>query len=67
MVIKMYEPLYSDKVALKDMATLEEQYHGTACLEYASVGSVRLLKIGLAGLNFVADSCRRERILCALG
>ena len=58
MVIKMYEPLYSDKVALKDMATLEEQYHGTACLEYASVGSVWLLKIGLAGLNFVADSCR---------
>ena len=52
MVNKMYEPLYSDKVALKDMATLEEQYHGTACLEYASVGSVWLLKIGLAGLNF---------------
>ena len=58
MVIKMYEPLFSDKVALKDMAALKEQYHGTACLEYASVGSVWLLKIGLAGLNFVADSCR---------
>lgn len=67
MVIKMYEPLYSDKVALKDMTALEDKYLGKACLEYASVGSVWLLNIGLAALNLVADSCRRERILCALG
>ena len=33
------------------MAALKDKYHGTACLEYASVGSVWLLIIGLAGLN----------------
>lgn len=37
MVIKMYDPLFSDKVALKDMAALEEQYLGMAAFQYAAV------------------------------
>ena len=37
MAIKLYEPLYRDKVALKDMAALEEQYLGMAAFQYAAV------------------------------
>ena len=33
------------------MVALEDKYLGKAWLKYASVGSVRLLKIWLAGLN----------------
>ena len=58
MVSKLSEELFSDKVALKDMTAHKDKYLGTARLEYASVGSVRLLKTGLAGLNFEAESCR---------
>ena len=36
-VIKLNEPLYSDRFALKDIAALEDKYLGKAWVQYASV------------------------------
>lgn len=57
-VIKKYEPLYSDKVALKDMAALEDKYLGKAWVYYASVRQCAAFENRYGRTDLVADSCR---------